>query len=396
MTPEAPETIERATLRANGLLVREMTEPPFEAMLDFADAYIELDDLPTNLFIQHELVDFLGQRTLESSNVGVHSRFLWTFPTLGESWAGPQATPEGHVVFGNTNAVFYALDSSGVEAWHVDTDDEVRVGAAVDETGRVFFGTVGGTVYARNSSGGNLWTRDISSPPGGELVTLNDHVYVGGFSGTVFALRSSDGGVAWSYTVPGQISASVAVEADGTVTVGSQDRSVYSIRDGVLLWSAETGGEVWGAAALGENRVYIGSNDGWVYAYDQLGNELWTSEVEGQVWGRALLSSDGALYVGSTARFLNRIDPETGDILWRTRTEGISTAAPVEGPDGLIYVGSTVGTLYAIEPEAGEVMWTIDAGDAIHGTPLVVGDRVYLGSTSRDLVAVQRVPPGSE
>ena len=114
------------------------------------------------------------------------------------------------------------------------------------------------------------------------------------------------------------------------------------------------------------------------------------------LWGRALLSSDGALYVGSTARFLNRIDPETGDILWRTRTEGISTAAPVEGPDGLIYVGSTVGTLYAIEPEAGEVMWTIDAGDAIHGTPLVVGDRVYLGSTSRDLVAVQRVPPGSE
>ena len=112
-----------------------------------------------------------------------------------------------------------------------------------------------------------------------------------------------------------------------------------------------------------------------------MGTELWTTEVEGQVWGRALLASDEALYVGSTARFLNR-DPTTGTVLWRTRTEGISTSAPVEA-DGTIYVGSTVGTIFAIEPELGEILWTIDAGDAIHGT-LIVGDRIYVGSTARN------------
>ena len=75
-----------------------------------------------------------------------------------------------------------------------------------------------------------------------DLVTHNDRVYVGGFSGTVSALNASDGSVAWSYTLPGQISASLAIDDSGTVIIGCQDRSVYAIRDGALLWSASTGG----------------------------------------------------------------------------------------------------------------------------------------------------------
>jgi eukaryotic-like serine/threonine-protein kinase len=52
----------------------------------------------------------------------------------------------------------------------------------------------------------------------------------------------------------------------GTVYIGSEDGSVYSIRGGRKLWSFATGGKVdsWPTVAAGV--VYVGSDDYHVYA----------------------------------------------------------------------------------------------------------------------------------
>jgi outer membrane protein assembly factor BamB len=51
--------------------------------------------------------------------------------------------------------------------------------------------------------------------------------------------------------------------------VGSEDNNIYALdaNNGVLLWEYVTGGLVESSAAVSDGVVYIGSNDGNVYAF---------------------------------------------------------------------------------------------------------------------------------
>ena len=51
-----------------------------------------------------------------------------------------------------------------------------------------------------------------------------------------------------------------------------------------LLWTFKTGGAIKSSAAIVAGRVYIGSNDGHVYALDAAsGEKVWAFKTEGEV-----------------------------------------------------------------------------------------------------------------
>ncbi len=393
-----PSAIELVTFRGNGLMVGELTGPPYEITADWSSLFIDEESLPTGVFVQIDAVDFLGQRTTEAANIRVLRRLEWTHETLGEIWGAAAFMPDGNIVFANKNNKVVALRLDGSEAWSVTTNGAIDMAPAVHpDNGRVYVGTSAGTVYAYDPGGGNPWTTDISSPPGGDLVYAHDTVYVAGFNGVVHALNAGDGSTRWTVALPDQILAAPTVADDGTVYIGCQDDNFYALRDGGIVWSAATGDEVWAAAALGPGgTVFFGSNDGWVYAVDSDGSPRWSVEVEGQIWGRLLVTDEPALYVSSTSRHIHRLDPATGRTDWHARTEGMTNSSPVEGPDGTIYVGTTLGTVFALSPDGGEVQWSFGVGDAIHATVLLSEDRLYIGSTNRTFYSLRIAPPPAE
>ena len=72
----------------------------------------------------------------------------------------------------------------------------------------------------------------------------------------------------WSYPIGDLIFSSAAV-ANGVVYVGSQDGKVYAFdaSTGAVLWSYETGDRVTSSPAVANGVVYVGSQDGKVYAF---------------------------------------------------------------------------------------------------------------------------------
>src|SRR3569623_2242415 len=72
----------------------------------------------------------------------------------------------------------------------------------------------------------------------------------------------------WEFSTGGAISSSPAIGSDGTIYIGSNDGFLYALReDGSKKWSFRTGNWGYSSPAIGQDgTVYVGSNDGFFYA----------------------------------------------------------------------------------------------------------------------------------
>jgi outer membrane protein assembly factor BamB len=118
-------------------------------------------------------------------------------------------------------------------------------------------------------------------------VLANGHIVAATFSGHVYCLR--DNGTSaeklWDfelidYDAAGypdtrqfhqEIWGSPAIDADGTIYIGSNAGKVHALdpRTGKLKWESErTGGEIFGAPVIGINgEIYVGAEDHFLYVY---------------------------------------------------------------------------------------------------------------------------------
>jgi len=314
----------------------------------------------------------------------------WSYETKGEIWAPAVLLPDGNISFGNIGSQLFQVTEAGALVWEVASNGPVITGMAVNpDTGAVYVGSMDGGICGVDLDGKTLWTLPLDSPPGGGVAYRDKTVYTALYSGRLLALESDGGGIQWETKLPGYVSSTPEVAADGTVYIGCQDSSLYALKQGAIAWKVTTGGEVWSSPAIGpDGSIFFGSNDGWLYAVTSDGAPSWSTEVDGQLWGKPLVTADGALYVGSTSKYVTRLDASTGAKIWSTKLEAMSYSSPVEGPKGRVYIGTQGGQLFGLDPEGGKVVWSYPVGDAIHATPLVVGSRLYVGSANRKFYGI--------
>jgi len=125
--------------------------------------------------------------------------------------------------------------------------------------------------------------------------------------------------------------------------------------------------------------VYVGSNDGNVYAIDAGdGTERWRFETDGKVSSSPAVL-DGTVYVGSNDGNVYAIATADGTERWRFETDGAVLSAPTV-VDGTVYVGSDDETVYAIATDDGSETWTHSTDGAVWSSPAVVDGTVYVGS----------------
>src|SRR4051812_26066505 len=71
-----------------------------------------------------------------------------------------------------------------------------------------------------------------------------------------------------------------------------------------LLWTAKTGGAVKGSAAISGGRVYVGNEDGTVFAFKLSdGTKIWEFKTEGAIESTPCIAG-GSLFIGSNDRNL--------------------------------------------------------------------------------------------
>jgi outer membrane protein assembly factor BamB len=213
----------------------------------------------------------------------------------------------------------------------------------------------------------------------------------------------------WSLHVEDRIYSSPAIGSDGTIYVGSNNGKIYAVNpDGSIKWVFVTGSAVSSSPAVSvDGTIYVHSDDGKLYAINPDGSQKWSFET-GQstisiLSSSPVIASDGTIYVGSTDTKLYALNPD-GSLKWVFETDDIIVSSPTLGLDGTVYVTAGTlfsppgATLYAINPD-GILKWSLSksAGLIIGGdasTAAVGSDgTIYVGSQDGKLYAIN--PDGS-
>jgi outer membrane protein assembly factor BamB len=163
------------------------------------------------------------------------------------------------------------------------------------------------------------------------------------------------------------------------VFVGSENGKLYAISiGGTLRWTHTTDGWIYSSPAVSdEGDVYVCSQDGTLYALGADGSELWTFEpnevggIDAAIFASPAIGADGTVYIaGLYDANLYALDPNDGSVKWDCNFGSIggAFASPVVAPDGTIYQTLLYdANLYAIDPNTGTILWSVDMADSDSG-----------------------------
>ena len=188
-------------------------------------------------------------------------------------------------------------------------------------------------------------------------------------------------------------------------------------RSGEVVWRAIGPGEQvlhgqWSSPVAanvnGRIQVLFGGGDGWLRSYDAAsGHEVWRFDGNpkdarwlprpGVLSRGSIIASpvfaDGRVFVamgqspghGTGPSLIHAISPNgQGDVtesrlLWTSREVGRVVGTPI-AKDGLLYVGDLGGTIHCLDAATGSHVWKHETNEAIWGSLLLAGDRLYVGN----------------
>ncbi len=186
--------------------------------------------------------------------LGDFTGYAWWDVIIGDK-GSPALSPDGGAVYVGIAAGAGAADSglrayqtlaggnttgAAVRLWHVLAGTEVKSSPAVDSSGNIYVGTRGGGFLSLYSSnGGTRWSWPEanwidSSPALGPIGSGGTTLVVFGVggvgSGKIVALDASTGALAWQVTTPtGGCNGSPGLGSDGTVYIGCDDGYLYAV-----------------------------------------------------------------------------------------------------------------------------------------------------------------------
>jgi outer membrane protein assembly factor BamB len=195
----------------------------------------------------------------------------------------------------------------------------------------------------------------------------------------------------WVRQTGGKIWGGAALTDDGALILGWGDANLYALNavTGETLWSYSTGATVQSTPAIApDGTIYFGSEDGVVHAVNADGTPRWTYQTGGAVRGSPAIGADGTVYVGSYDGSVYALT-SAGAKKWAYATLAKVHASPAIGPNGILYAGSYDGHLYALDLATGQQAWAYQADARIHSSPAVdENGNVYFGSHDTRLYSI--------
>jgi outer membrane protein assembly factor BamB len=200
----------------------------------------------------------------------------WRFAAKGKIFAAPAVTDAGLVIFGSQDDHAYALTAAGLLAWAADLGGDVDGAPALGDDGGIFVGCDTGEVVRLGARGEIVWRTAVGGFVRGTLsVARNGDVLAGVYGPTPRQVRlTPDGALRGAFGVQGTGAAEFgvhggALEDDaGTLVFGAQDDRVYAVgADGGLRWDFRTEADVDAPVTLlSDGTLLLGSDDGSLYA----------------------------------------------------------------------------------------------------------------------------------
>ena len=228
------------------------------------------------------------------------------------------------------------------------------------------------------------------------------------------------GGVLWAFPTGGPVVASPVI-ADGVVYVGSWSGYLYAIdqHTGKEKWKFKSRLPIASSPAVAGGSVYFVSSAGALVALDvSSGQPQWVAAVEfdkkfearnlhgypsvaqtipdaWDVFTSSPAVANGKVYFGSGDGNVYAVDAKSGVLQWKFPTRDVVHASPAVA-NNTVYIGSWDGSFYAIDADTGLQRWVFKAGDdlAIHNqvgfqsSAAVVDGTVYVGCRDAHVYAL--------
>jgi len=179
----------------------------------------------------------------------------------------------------------------------------------------------------------------------------------GAFSSTGVTGSATD---TWTFTAPADNIRTGPAVVEGTVYVGAEDGTVYAVDagDGSEQWTASVGGTVTTPTVV-SGTVYIGDGLGTMHALDASdGSEVWSFDIgsTNNIDGSPVVAN-GKVYFGARDKTFYALNESDGSVEWTTTSSFEIQATPAYG-DGTIFICFLDGTFHALDASDGSVQWT--------------------------------------
>ena len=314
----------------------------------------------------------------------------WVFKCKDSVEGAPAVV--GEVVYvASTDKHLYALDlATGQEKWKTKLGI-MRASPAVKGK-RVYVGDVEGKVYCVDAATGKpVWTYE--SPTGGEIASgVNFHgenVLVAA-QGMPVTCLDKDGKPVWTFEIDGGSNGTPTVSGDTAFASGC-DSLFHAIdaKTGKGLWSVELGGQAAATTAVAGDFAYIGTVTHQVIAVDLKNKKKgWTFEParRGQEFRASAAVTDKLVITGSRDKKVYALDRATGEEKWAVVTEGMVDPSPVVVGER-VYVGclSSTGEFFVLDLKTGKQIQEITLDGAVSGSVAVGPDCVLVGTEKGSL-----------
>jgi outer membrane protein assembly factor BamB/subtilisin family serine protease len=321
---------------------------------------------------------------------------LWQ-ASVGPTDSSPALGPDGTIYLFGADQSLYAFSSDGQERWAFRAGGTIlSASVAIAQDRTIYFGADDRNLYALTPDGKEKWRFRADLPlRSSPAIGPDGTIYIGSGSepsesAKVYAVGPNGILKGRPFDVEGGVVSSPALSKN-VLYVGSLDRRVYAVNlDGFYRqWRFRTGDAISSSPAIGaDDTIYIGSEDGYLYALAPDGKEKWRFQANDKIVSSPAIGPDGTIYVGSLDGRLYAVAPD-GKERWRFQTEGPIYSSPALAADGVVYVGSDDGNLYAINPD-GTQRWSFKAGGEIRSSPVIGPDgRVYIASRDGMLYAIR-------
>jgi outer membrane protein assembly factor BamB len=371
---------------------------PAEETLDFHTLSLVLpsgSSFPITILVQadwpfaRQNVYGSGQNVLESTlNISTVNPMgeKWFFPTVTAAGSGPPAVVGGVMYVGTSNGRVFAVSmSTHKKLWSAQPGLTVAGSPAVVNN-TVYIGD-GSSVYALDAAtGATKWSISTSQSPAALApIVAAGTLYFGGYNGsgaTLWAVNAGTGAVKWSKQLSTALFTGSPAFSGNLVYVGTFDGTLWALHtsNGTVAWSQPTGGPIPGTPVVrgGLAIVASGSRSASVEAFDATtGAPKWNLPED----ATASPAWDAGKVFVTTSTGVKALQATTGKTVWNFSLTAAFSAHP-DSPavaNGLVYTDWDGFPIAVIESTGAEI-WQAPAQLNAPSSPVVVDGQVLVGS----------------
>jgi outer membrane protein assembly factor BamB len=256
-------------------------------------------------------------------------------------------------------------------AWRELSDNSRHSGSAIENI--VTASTVSGLSSAWSIAGGSKTQPDVVN---GEVVIA--------IGTTVQAFSGTDGDQLWSFDTGGAVTATPAV-VDNLVFAGSTTGTLYALdlEHGTITWQYQANKSLHVAPGAVEGYVILPVAGAGLYVALRStdGSVLWTKQLGGTQVAMTPTIDDtaNAVYLSDAkAGHLTAVKLTDGTTIWQVPVAS-GIAGPVALSNGVLFARTFAGDLVALRQTDGVMLWSVPIGGVPSAGATVDGNSVFAG-----------------